>query len=635
MISLASCFFKVGPWVALSCLALACGQDRSALTTLSVPEVSAAVDSSSGVSLVSSSLADQISDIEALPGGAGYLALLQGKGELVRLDLQGEVQEVKATGLISPTTLQSLSSDRVAYLSTSAGLLGWVDLNTGEVETLMDGLRGPWDLASGLNPETLYVSTSSGIQTFDVTTQQISPFSSDRVLGLARLGDYLYGSLNNTTLVRFDLRQPDLDRVTFEAEAFYLDLDSDGTQLLSYPLTRTSTPGVLVRELTPVPIPIPLPPENPTPPAALTITSYPRPIQDFYGSGAQGKNGGAGIRIYGDRIYLSHGSSNTPVPHKVLAFDMTTEQWIHEDGITWPCEEIRWIETFDEELYQVCYDAQDGMNSIYRKSSPSGSWQELEVGPGEHIRDLGKAGDTLYTLYASTTVPQPQIAFSFDDGANWQVVAQPELSRQLGTHLISFNDRVYSVANNPTDQNSATVQVSTVNGSIQTLTLPSGSNLIGSTEDPSQPFEMVHPDASVLGYSSELGLPGSGIQVTDVARSEGFQDRVVLIDNQGYSRTYTSLENPDPMDSTPPEFSSDDYYWRIHQTVGDRIYGLANSRQAQEFRVYESQDAVTWQLIEQVSTSGSVGGLDVDPATGDIYVMGDDAVGLIKISGHR
>lgn len=172
------------------------------------------------------------------------------------------------------------------------------------------------------------------------------------------------------------------------------------------------------------------------------------PVSQFY-SRTGDKSSARDLQVFGDRLYIGHGSTSSTQYTRILYYDLTTRSFGQEKNASGTTliiknELIRNMRVQDGELLLEDYDPFSRVR-FYRKSA-SGEWTINDVGPDAHARDLFKFGNEYFVNHGHGDTSYPYVYYSPDKGATWQPVKQTSLFNGFGVpydEFFEFGGKLY------------------------------------------------------------------------------------------------------------------------------------------------------------------------------------------------
>ena len=164
------------------------------------------------------------------------------------------------------------------------------------------------------------------------------------------------------------------------------------------------------------------------------------PVTQFY-TKTSDKSPAQDLQIFGDRLYIGHGSTSSSQNTRVLYYDLKKKAFDYErdasgNAIWMQSELMRSMRVQNGELLIEDYDPH-GKVRFYRKDA-QGNWTIRDVASDAHARDLFSFNGEYFINYGNSSATFPYMYRSADGGKSWSAVKQPELHSTFGTAYEEF-----------------------------------------------------------------------------------------------------------------------------------------------------------------------------------------------------
>lgn len=277
------------------------------------------------------------------------------------------------------------------------------------------------------------------------------------------------------------------------------------------------------------------------------------------------KNKVFGLTTYHNRIYLAHGTTDTKIHSQFIYFDLEAEELaleLDQGGNPLELAEER-IGPFavleDGKLYCTSIDPIGSRGKFIRKNGKSPWTIRQGIGPDAHYRTIMKRGEAIFIHFGYRDASYPSMLVSWDDGASFERLEQPEVSsRHMGyQNYFIFKDEFYVASFSP-----------------HFLSRYTGDRLA--------PFEIVYAEREEL-------LPGGRLSIYDVAEVGGY---LVFKSDQLY-RT-ANLHDPSSLEP----FSLPGKEVGSFKKYGDELYvHMYEGAGPWTHRVFKTTDGVSYQEV--------------------------------------
>ncbi|MDA3959597.1 MAG: hypothetical protein PF961_02320 [Planctomycetota bacterium] len=187
---------------------------------------------------------------------------------------------------------------------------------------------------------------------------------------------------------------------------------------------------------------------TPSPASELALEDLGNFLEPFYQKPSE-KKLVDDLAVFGERLYIAHGTTNTKVKQVILWYDLATGSFdcVRDDAgqpKRWPIEKTFVLNDLGTELAIVDYDP-IGTNAFLFRITREGELTVQRPSGDAHNRDITKHDGVWWCSYGHSKPPWPSMRVSYDDGATWQSYqAQQEWPRALYHRYIPWRDQLYA-----------------------------------------------------------------------------------------------------------------------------------------------------------------------------------------------